>query len=97
MNQRSHLQHLPSRSHFRAHYRDHPSHQIFTNILCTTISCNIGLEETVTVSKTHSAEAGFSVEVSVKPFGVGMAFTVSAATTSATRQKSRRRFPTALN
>ncbi|KAF9297703.1 hypothetical protein BGZ74_009681 [Mortierella antarctica] len=35
------------------------------------------LEETVTVSTTHSVEIGMSIEVSSKPFGMGVAFTTS--------------------
>ncbi|KAG0315504.1 hypothetical protein BG000_005157 [Podila horticola] len=47
------------------------------DIICTTPTCTISLEETVTVSTTHSAEIGMSFEVSSKPFGVGVAFTIS--------------------
>ncbi|KAF9327687.1 hypothetical protein BG006_009038 [Podila minutissima] len=51
--------------------------QVSRDIICTTPSCSISLEETVTVSTTHSVEIGMSVEVSSKPFGMGVAFTTS--------------------
>ncbi|KAG0335102.1 hypothetical protein BG000_007784 [Podila horticola] len=55
-----------------------PARQISRDIICTTPrGCSICLEETVTISTTHSVEIGMSFEVSSKPFGVGVSFTTS--------------------
>lgn len=56
-----------------------PVKQISRDIYCSTPKCKIGLEESVTVSTTHSTEIGASVEISGKPFGVGASFTASAS------------------
>ncbi|KAF9329556.1 hypothetical protein BG006_007380, partial [Podila minutissima] len=55
-----------------------PVKQISRDIYCSTAKCKTGLEESVTVSTTHSTEIGASVEISGKPFGVGTSFTASA-------------------
>ncbi|KAF9317609.1 hypothetical protein BG003_000615, partial [Podila horticola] len=54
-----------------------PIRRVSNNIFCTTASCNIGLVQSVTVSTTHSAEVGFSVMLSAKPFGMGAEFITS--------------------
>ncbi|KAG0329332.1 hypothetical protein BG000_000101 [Podila horticola] len=56
-----------------------PVHQVSKDIYCTTPKCKIALEESVTISTTHSTEVGASVEISGKPFGVGASFTASAS------------------
>ncbi|KAF9369751.1 hypothetical protein CPC16_004217 [Podila verticillata] len=54
-----------------------PTNQISKDIICTTPTCMIGLEESVTVSTTHSAEVGLSIGTGAIPFGVGVSFTGS--------------------
>ncbi|KAF9293458.1 hypothetical protein BGZ74_011705 [Mortierella antarctica] len=54
-----------------------PTEQVSKDIVCTTETCMIGLEETVTVSTTHSAEVSLSIEAGAKPFGIGMSFTTT--------------------
>ncbi|KAF9308647.1 hypothetical protein BG003_010796 [Podila horticola] len=55
-----------------------PTKQISKDIICTTPTCSIGLEESVSISTTHSREVGLSMEAGAKPFGVGVTFTASA-------------------
>lgn len=54
-----------------------PTSQVFKDILCTTEACHIGLEESVLVSTTHSAEVSVSITASAKIFEVGMEFTTT--------------------
>lgn len=55
-----------------------PTKAISKDILCSTATCTIGLEESVSVSTTHSAEVSMSITAGAKPFGIGMEFTVTA-------------------
>ncbi|KAG0012120.1 hypothetical protein BGZ81_001750 [Podila clonocystis] len=54
-----------------------PTKQISKDIICNTATCSVALEESVTVSTTHSVEVGVSMEAGFKPFGVGVTFTAS--------------------
>ncbi|KAG0050072.1 hypothetical protein BGZ83_005157 [Gryganskiella cystojenkinii] len=54
-----------------------PAKRLSKDILCTTPTCMIGLDETTTVSTTHSHEVGISAEVNASPFGMGVTFTTS--------------------
>ncbi|KAG0094035.1 hypothetical protein BGZ93_007577 [Podila epicladia] len=56
-----------------------PVKQVSRDIYCSTSKCKIGLDESVTVSTTHSTEIGASIEISGKPFGVGASFTTSVS------------------
>ncbi|KAG9061898.1 hypothetical protein KI688_007049 [Linnemannia hyalina] len=54
-----------------------PTKSISKEIVCTTVTCHIGLEESVSVSTTNSLEVSMSITAGAKPFGVGMEFTVT--------------------
>ncbi|KAF9079407.1 hypothetical protein BGX23_004169, partial [Mortierella sp. AD031] len=54
-----------------------PVRQLSDDILCSTGTCTAGLHETVSISTTHSIEAGISIEASAAPFGMGVTFTTS--------------------
>ncbi|KAF9944226.1 hypothetical protein BGZ70_004894, partial [Mortierella alpina] len=55
-----------------------PTKQVSKDIVCSTGTCTIILEETVTVSTTHSTEVSLSMEAGAKPFGIGVTFTATA-------------------
>ncbi|KAG0252952.1 hypothetical protein BGZ95_006481, partial [Linnemannia exigua] len=54
-----------------------PTKAISKDILCSTATCMIGLEESVSISTTHSAEVSMSITAGAKPFGIGMDFTTT--------------------
>ncbi|KAF8931732.1 hypothetical protein BGZ52_011875 [Haplosporangium bisporale] len=55
-----------------------PTKPVSKEILCSTLTCMIGLEESVSVSTTHSVEVSMSITAGAKPFGIGMEFTSTA-------------------
>jgi hypothetical protein len=56
-----------------------PTQQLSDDMYCTTPSCEITYAKTRTISTTNSGEVGFSTELSAKPFGLGVSFTVTAS------------------
>ncbi|KAK5820641.1 hypothetical protein F5H01DRAFT_378034 [Linnemannia elongata] len=56
-----------------------PTKSISKDILCSTATCSIALEETVSISTTHSVEVSLAITAGAKPFGIGMEFTVTTS------------------
>ncbi|KAG0289142.1 hypothetical protein BGZ97_006566 [Linnemannia gamsii] len=55
-----------------------PAKAVSNEILCSSPTCAVAYEETVSVSTTHSTEVSLSVTAGAKPFGIGMEFTATA-------------------
>ncbi|KAG0328461.1 hypothetical protein BG000_000478 [Podila horticola] len=51
-----------------------PTKQVSKDIVCTTATCGIELDESVSVSTTNSLEVSLTIEVGGEPFGVGVKF-----------------------
>jgi len=54
-----------------------PTRAISKDIICSTETCTIGLQESVSVSTAHSTEVSVSITAGAKPFGIGMEFTTT--------------------
>lgn len=51
-----------------------PTKQVSKDIVCTTATCGIELDESISVSTTNSLEVSLTIEVGGEPFGVGVKF-----------------------
>ncbi|KAF9292711.1 hypothetical protein BGZ74_000205 [Mortierella antarctica] len=60
-----------------------PLKDVFKEIVCSSSTCQIVFEESVSASTTNSFEVSLSIDARAKPFGVGMTFaSISEATTT---------------
>lgn len=55
-----------------------PSKAVSREIICSTPTCSIGLEDSVSVATTHSDEVSLSITAGAKPFEIGMEFMTAA-------------------
>ncbi|KAG0354239.1 hypothetical protein BG005_006650 [Podila minutissima] len=60
-----------------------PLKDVFKEIVCSSSTCQIVFDESVSASTTNSFEVSLSIDARAKPFGVGMTFaSTSEATTT---------------